>query len=190
MRTYKGVNFALEAYVVSCNQLNLMRKVKVLFVCMGNICRSPTAHGVFRALVNERNLQSIIEIDSAGTHAYHVGEPPDHRAQNTATQRGIDLSDLRARSVNSLDFETFDYILAMDEANYRSLMEQCPDVAKDKVHLFLSFAPQLNKRDVPDPYYGGTKGFEYVFDMIDHAAKGLLEEIDQRYLSRAASADN
>ena len=156
---------------------------------MGNICRSPTAHGVFRALVQERNLQNVIEIDSAGTHAYHVGEPPDRRAQSTASQRGVDLSDLRARSVKPGDFESFDYILAMDEANYGSLMEECPDESKDKVHLFLSFAPHLNRREVPDPYYGGITGFESVFDMIDHAAKGLLQDIEQRYLSRPTAIE-
>lgn len=134
-------------------------------------------------------MQKIIEIDSAGTHAYHVGEPPDRRAQSTATQRGIDLSDLRARSVKSQDFETYDYILAMDEANFGSLLAECPDEAKNKVHLFLSFAPHLNRREVPDPYYGGIKGFENVFDMIDHAAKGLLEDIEQRYLSSAAAIE-
>lgn len=165
-----------------------MRKVKVLFVCMGNICRSPTAHGVFRALVRERNLENMIEIDSAGTHAYHVGEPPDRRAQSTATQRGIDLSDLRARSVKSRDFNAFDYILAMDEANYYSLLEECPDEARPKVQLFLSYAPHLNRREVPDPYYGGLKGFDHVFDMVDQAARGLLQDIEQRYLSSRTSA--
>jgi protein-tyrosine phosphatase len=166
-----------------------MSKVKVLFVCMGNICRSPTAHGVFRALVQERDLQKTIEIDSAGTHAYHVGEPPDRRAQSTASQRGVELSDLRARSVKPRDFTKFDYILAMDEANYESLMMACPEEAKEKVHLFLSFAPHLNRREVPDPYYGGLKGFENVFDMIDHAAKGLLQDIEQRYLSHSATIE-
>lgn len=164
-----------------------MEKIKVLFICMGNICRSPTAHGVFRALVQQRNLHGSIEIDSAGTHAYHVGEPPDRRAQSTATQRGIDLSDLRARPVSSKDFETYDYILAMDEDNYATLMTQCPEDAKQKVHLFLSYAPHLNRREVPDPYYGGQKGFENVFDMIDHAAKGLLDEIERRYFSNATT---
>ncbi|MEJ2361481.1 MAG: low molecular weight phosphotyrosine protein phosphatase [Gammaproteobacteria bacterium] len=164
--------------------MSIDEKVRVLFVCMGNICRSPTAHGVFRALVQERNLQKLIEIDSAGTHAYHTGEPPDSRAQNTATQRGIDLSDLRARAVKVRDFERYDYILAMDESNYEDLLEQCPDEAKQKVYLFLNFAPQLNRRSVPDPYYGGIKGFENVYDMIDHAARGLLDDIEQRYFAQ------
>lgn len=160
-----------------------MEKVRVLFVCMGNICRSPTAHGVFRELVKQRNLHDRIHIDSAGTHAYHVGEPPDRRAQATATQRGVDLSDLRARSVSDKDFEKFDYILAMDEANYAALINTCPQDAKAKIALFMSFAPHLNRREVPDPYYGGLKGFENVFDMIEHAANGLLAEIETRYLA-------
>jgi protein-tyrosine phosphatase len=167
--------------------MSIEEKVRVLFVCMGNICRSPTAHGVFRDLVKQRNLHTSIEIDSAGTHAYHVGESPDRRAQSTATLRGIDLSDLRARPVSSKDFEIYDYILAMDEDNYTALMSLCPEHAKDKVHLFLSYAPHLNRREVPDPYYGGQKGFENVFDMIDHAAKGLLEDIEQRYFSNTTT---
>lgn len=158
----------------------MQEKIRVLFVCMGNICRSPTAHGVFRHLVTERRLHDRIEIDSAGTHAYHSGEPPDRRAQSTATQRGIDLSDLRARAVNALDFEKFDYILAMDRENYSSLVSQCPEHAKAKLHLFLSYAPQLNRQEVPDPYYGGVKGFESVFDMVEHAARGLLDDIEKR----------
>lgn len=166
-----------------------MSKVKVLFVCMGNICRSPTAHGVFRALVQERNLQKRVEIDSAGTHAYHTGEPPDQRAQNTANQRGINLSDLRARAVKSRDFERFDYILAMDEANYNDLLGQCPEEAKSKVHLFLSFAPQLDRLSVPDPYYGGIKGFENVYEMIEHASRGLLEDIEKKHLSLTVPSD-
>lgn len=160
----------------------MQEKIRVLFVCMGNICRSPTAHGVFRHLVQERRLHDQIEIESAGTHAYHVGEPPDKRAQNTATQRGIDLSDLRARAVSAKDFDVFDYILAMDRQNYSALLNQCPEHAREKVRLFLSFAPQLNRLEVPDPYYGGIKGFEYVFDMVEHAARGLLDDIEQRLL--------
>ncbi|MBI1421859.1 MAG: low molecular weight phosphotyrosine protein phosphatase [Gammaproteobacteria bacterium] len=166
-----------------------MRKVKVLFVCMGNICRSPTAHGVFRSLVQERKLQTVIDIDSAGTHAYHVGEAPDRRAQSTAKARGVDLSDLRARPVNLKDFDQFDYILAMDEDNYAILLNQCPQEAQEKVKLFLSFAPHLNRREVPDPYYGGLKSFENVYDMIEHAAKGLLADIEQRHLPKSAAIE-
>jgi len=154
--------------------------VKVLFVCMGNICRSPTAHGVFRELVRREGLEDRIAIDSAGTHAYHVGNPPDRRAQATALARGIELSDLRARQVEERDFEHFDYILAMDEDNLAILQSQCPPQHAYKVRLFLEFAPQRYEREVPDPYYGGPQGFEYVFDMVEEAAEGLLEEIRQR----------
>jgi len=161
-----------------------MEKIRVLFVCMGNICRSPTAHGVFRALVHANKLESAIEIDSAGTHAYHTGEPPDRRAQQAASLRGIDLSDLRARAVCNKDFNKYDYILAMDEANYMALQTSCPEDIQHKIRLFLSFAPQLNRREVPDPYYGGQKGFENVFDMIEQASQGLLDDIQRQYLSK------
>jgi protein-tyrosine phosphatase len=169
--------------------MSIDEKVRVLFVCMGNICRSPTAHGVFRSLVQQRDLEAAIDIDSAGTHAYHVGEPPDRRAQSTALQRGIDLSDLRARPVSSKDFTAFDYILAMDQDNYAILVELSPEEARHKIHLFMNFAPQLKRREVPDPYYGGIKGFENVFDMIDYAAKGLLADIEQRFLSQSAATE-
>ncbi len=154
--------------------------VKVLFVCMGNICRSPTAHGVFRELVRQEGLEDAIQIDSAGTHAYHVGNPPDQRAQATARNRGIDLSDLRARQVNPEDFERFDYVLAMDEENLAILRELCPPGREERLRLFLDFAPQRPEREVPDPYYGGPQGFEHVFDLVEEAARGLLEDIRQR----------
>ncbi|MBG7602769.1 MAG: low molecular weight phosphotyrosine protein phosphatase [Gammaproteobacteria bacterium] len=154
-----------------------MKKVKVLFVCMGNICRSPTAHGVFRKLVESEGLTDIIVIDSAGTHAYHVGNPPDQRAQQTALYRNLDLSDLRARQTAGDDFERFDYVLAMDEDNYAILQNACPADMEYKLRLFMSFAPELGIREVPDPYYGGDRGFEQVFDMIEAASEGLLDEI-------------
>ena len=154
--------------------------VKVLFVCMGNICRSPTAHGVFRELVRREGLEERIEIDSAGTHAYHVGNPPDQRAQETARSRGIDLSDLRARQVEPGDFRRYDYILAMDEENHAILEELCPPGYEDRVRLFLDFAPGLGVSEVPDPYYGGAQGFEYVFDLVEAASHGLLEDIRGR----------
>ena len=156
--------------------------VKVLFVCMGNICRSPTAHGVFRALVPSEGLDDAISIDSAGTHAYHVGKPPDERAQETARSRGIELSDLVARRVEVEDFSVFDYLVAMDQDNYMALSEICPDPHVDKIHMFMDFAPQMRTREVPDPYYGGAAGFERVFDLVDAAAQGLLEEIRRRHL--------
>jgi protein-tyrosine phosphatase len=160
-----------------------MSKVKVLFVCMGNICRSPTAEGVFAAQVKRENLGHLIEIDSAGTHAYHVGEAPDARSQKTALQRGVDLSTLRARRVSSSDFEQFDFVLAMDRDNYQILAEICPPGAEHKLQLFLSYAPNLEHDEVPDPYYGGPNGFERVLDMIEEASEGLLQEIQLRYIN-------
>lgn len=151
--------------------------VRVLFVCMGNICRSPTAHGVFRQLVLEEGLVELIEIDSAGTHAYHVGNPPDRRAQSTAQARGVDLSDLRARQVSEEDFASYDYVVAMDQDNYLSLSQKCPRVHLDKIHMFMDFAPEMRTREVPDPYYGGAQGFERVFDLVEAAARGLLLDI-------------
>ena len=153
---------------------------KVLFVCLGNICRSPTAEGVFRKLVSDEGMGNVIEIDSAGTHAYHVGHEPDRRAQLAAQQRGIDLSELRARQVMLIDFESFDYILAMDASNYEILLAQSPAHAKSKINLFMSFAPSRKEQEVPDPYYGGQRGFEIVFDMIEDASNGLLDDIRKR----------
>jgi protein-tyrosine phosphatase len=155
--------------------------VKVLFVCMGNICRSPTAHGVFRKLVRDEGLSETIEIDSAGTHGYHVDEPPDRRAVQTAARRGIALDDLRARRVRPDDFWHFDYVLAMDQDNYVSLSTICPRGMEHKLMLLMDFAPELRTREVPDPYYGGTGGFETVFDMVEAAAMGLLADIRRRH---------
>jgi protein-tyrosine phosphatase len=159
-----------------------MRKVKVLFVCMGNICRSPTAHGVFRQLVQDQGLADRIEIDSAGTHAYHVGEPPDRRARQTAARRGIPLDDLRARQVVTDDIDYYDYVLAMDQDNYHGLSAICPPGMERKIGLYLDYAADLRLREVPDPYYGGPEGFEEVFDMVESAARGLLADIKRRHL--------
>ncbi len=156
--------------------------IKVLFVCMGNICRSPTAHGIFSALVREQGLEHLIEVDSAGTHAYHIGNPPDHRAQASALKRGVDLSGLRARHIESIDFDKFDYVLVMDDLNYECLNAICPQCHKEKVRLFMEFAPDLNLREVPDPYYGGASGFERVLDMVEAAAQGLLADIRKRHM--------
>ncbi len=158
-----------------------MKQVSVLFICMGNICRSPTAHGVFRALVEREGLSDSIVTDSAGTIAYHVGEPPDRRARETAVKRGIDLSDLRARKAISEDFERFDYLMAMDRDNYRDLMTICPSGYEDRLHLFMDFAPQRPENEVPDPYYGGVAGFDRVFDMVEEASRGLLDHILQQH---------
>ncbi len=158
-----------------------MKEIRVLMVCMGNICRSPLAHGRFEHLVKEAGLGSRITVDSAGTHAYHVGEPPDRRSQQTALRRGIDISGQRARKVSLSDFEVFDYLLAMDRDNQALLMSIAPPKHRHKVRLFLEFAPELNEREVPDPYYGGQSGFEGVYDLIDAASQGLLEEIKKRH---------
>jgi protein-tyrosine phosphatase len=155
--------------------------VKVLFVCMGNICRSPLAHGVFRQLVRDEGLSGCIEIDSAGTHGYHLDERPDRRAIRTAAQRGVMIDDLRARRAESRDFRYFDYILAMDQDNYLSLSAICPPGMEAKLSLFMDFAPELHTREVPDPYYGGASGFETVFDMVEAASKALLAHIRERH---------
>lgn len=152
-------------------------RVRVLFVCMGNICRSPTAEGVFRHLLRGEGFADLIETDSAGTHGYHIGEPPDARARETALRRGVDLSDLRARRVVREDFEFYDYVLAMDRENYQALTSLCPPHHRRKLKLFMEYAPEMGVREVPDPYYGGPGGFEQVFDMVEAAALGLLEDI-------------
>lgn len=154
--------------------------VRVLFVCLGNICRSPTAEGVFRKLVQEQGLTKHIEIDSAGTHAYHVGAPPDARAQQAARRRGIELSGLRGRQATARDIEQFDYVLAMDRENHENLLEICPTGLEHKVRLFMEFAPTRSEKEVPDPYFGGAAGFDRVLDMIEEAATGLLEDIRKR----------
>lgn len=158
-----------------------MNSVQVLFICMGNICRSPTAHGVFRDLVAKHGLADSIVIDSAGTHAYHVGSPPDRRAQETAKRRGVDLADLVARRVETSDFDRFDYVVAMDQDNFMSLSAICPDAHVDKIHLFMDFADDMRTREVPDPYYGGPSGFERVFDLVQAASEGLLADIRRRH---------
>ena len=154
--------------------------IKVLFVCMGNICRSPTAQGVFQRALDTSGLADRVEVDSAGTHAYHVGSQPDDRSQEAALQRGIDLSDQQARVFEREDFEAFDYVLAMDEDNFHHLMRHCPADQQDKVRLFLEFSGNSAVREVPDPYYGGDSGFEHVLDLIEVAADGLIMEIRQR----------
>ncbi len=158
--------------------------VKVLFVCMGNICRSPTAEGMFRHQLRLRDLHERVWVDSAGTHAYHVGSPPDPRARRAALGRGIDLGDQRARQVQAEDFEAFDYILAMDEDNLAHLESLCPSEHRAKLSLLLSYAPHLGIREVPDPYYGGNAGFERVLDMIEAACEGLLQAIAERHFSQ------
>lgn len=156
--------------------------IKVLFVCLGNICRSPTAHGVFLKMIEEAALGELIEVDSAGTHAYHIDEPPDPRAQAAAARRGVDLASLRARKVRAEDFDHFDYVLAMDLDNHQALELICPAGREGKLHLFLDFAADSEVREVPDPYYGGESGFERVLDLIEAASAGLLADIQRRHL--------
>lgn len=154
-------------------------KTSVLFVCMGNICRSPTAEAVFRARVEAAGLAKLIAIDSAGTHDYHIGEPADARTQRAARQRGYDMSGLRGRQVGRDDFFQFDYVLAMDHANLSILRGLRPEQAHSHLGLFLEFARSHAEREVPDPYYGGADGFERVLDLAEDAAEGLLMHVRQ-----------
>ena len=152
----------------------ISQKVGVLFVCMGNICRSPTAEGVFRAVSQRAGVVRQLRIDSAGTHDYHVGEPPDARAIAIAARRGYDLHKLRARQVEPRDFTRFDWILAMDERNLRYLHEHQPKGFAGHLGLLLDVLPALGQREVPDPYYGGPDGFERMLDLIEPAGDALL----------------
>ncbi|MBT8092449.1 MAG: low molecular weight phosphotyrosine protein phosphatase [Gammaproteobacteria bacterium] len=152
------------------------KQVSVLFVCMGNICRSPTAEGVFRHHVSEAGLTERIVVDSAGTHAYHVGEPPDRRAAAAAERRGVALEGIRARRVSDDDFERFHLIIAMDEDNLSRLRDQAPAEHHGKLRLFLEYSSS-GEREVPDPYYGGAAGFERVLDLVEDASRGLLKTL-------------
>jgi len=157
--------------------MNNKKTIRILFVCMGNICRSPSAEGVFNKLINDEQIQDRFSIDSAGTHAYHIAEAPDLRAQKAAKDRGIDLSKLRARQVIVGDFDDFDYLLAMDMDNYTIMMEACPLEHQHKIKLFLDYAPNAKTNEVPDPYYGGTYGFEQVLDLVEEASIGFINEL-------------
>ncbi|MCB9889415.1 MAG: low molecular weight phosphotyrosine protein phosphatase [Sinobacteraceae bacterium] len=158
----------------------MVESSSVLFVCMGNICRSPTAHGVFAHVLAAAQLGGRVVVDSAATHDYHPGSPPDPRSQEAAARRGYDLSSLRARAVRSADFDRFDLVLAMDHGNRRELLRRCPPDRQDRVRMFLSFAPQLGIDEVPDPYYGPGDGFERVLDMVEAGAEGLLVHLRTR----------
>lgn len=152
-------------------------KTRILFVCLGNICRSPTAEAVFRATAARHLSDLELTIDSAGTAGYHVGEPPDRRTREAAARRGYDLSQLRARVVEPADFERFDLILAMDRQNLTTLARRAPRVARERIRLFLEYAPDAGVAEVPDPYYGGENGFEHVLDLIEAASLGLCEAL-------------
>ncbi len=158
--------------------------VRVLFVCAGNICRSPLAQGVFENVAEREGLGDEVYVDSAGTGTWHVGAPPDERAQRSAALRGLDLGSQRARRVTPEDCYAFDYVLTMDEDNYRAVDALCRGSAV--VRPFLDFAPDSPVREVPDPYYGGPNGFERVLDLVEEASEGLLEDIRKRHLSRRA----
>jgi protein-tyrosine phosphatase len=151
--------------------------IKVLFVCTGNICRSPTADGVFRHIVAAEGLAAEMECDSAGTHGYHIGEAPDPRTVKAAKARGFDLSALRARRVTREDFQKFDLILAMDQGHHAHLEAMRPEGARAEVKLFLAYHPAGKTKDVPDPYYGGPEGFEEVLDMVEAASRGLIAHL-------------
>jgi protein-tyrosine phosphatase len=153
---------------------------KVLFVCMGNICRSPTAEGVFRRMVRDAGLSDLVQVASAGTHAFHIGEAPDARAQAAARKRNYEIGDLVASQVKPEDFRDFDYILAMDWDNLALLQQQCPKAYQHKLMLLMRFANEFEEATVPDPYYGGPEGFNKVLDYIEDACQGLLEVVRKR----------
>ena len=166
-----------------------MIEVRILFLCMGNICRSPTAEGVFRSLAGKLAPDLHIQADSAGTHGYHVGHVPDARAQQVALARGVDLSALRARKLTRSDFDAFDLILAMDQDNLEFATAMAPPERRERVRLLLEFAPGQPLREVPDPYYGELEDFELVFNLAEQAAHGLLKSLSLGAgLSRKADA--
>ncbi|HNQ57849.1 MAG TPA: low molecular weight protein-tyrosine-phosphatase [Candidatus Desulfobacillus denitrificans] len=156
--------------------------IRVLFVCLGNICRSPTAEGVLKKMIKDKEIESFIKVNSAGTHGYHVGEPPDPRTCEAALRRGIDLSGLRARKVLPADFEKFDLLLAMDRSNLDQLKRGSRPEHHRKLGLFMSYATRFATEEVPDPYYGGEGGFELVLDMAEDAANGLIEHLQVNQL--------
>jgi protein-tyrosine phosphatase len=158
--------------------------IRVLFVCMGNICRSPMAQGVLENRLQQVQLEDRIQVDSAGTHRYHTGESPDPRGVAAASRRGIDIRGQRARGVRGDDFMAFDLILAMDTENERALRAQCPPAYGERVRLVTDFAPQLREREVPDPYYGGHDGFEKVLDMLELCMHGVVDELNARLGAR------
>ena len=159
----------------------------LLFICMGNICRSPTAEGVFRQLAQESGLAQHLIIDSAGTHNYHPGSPPDQRSQQHAARRGYDLSTLRARQINEQDFEKFDLLLVMDWDNLALTEQLCPPEHANKLRRMTEFCIQHDAAVVPDPYYGGAAGFDHVLDLIEDASRGLLMHIEQKLQNRKRS---
>ena len=155
------------------------KQVSILFVCTGNICRSPTAEAIFRKLAADAGMSEAILAESAGTHGYHIGEPPDPRAQGAAALRGYDLSGLRARRVERSDLQRFDLIIAMDRGHFAKLSDLAQPSAAHKLKLMMSYASAFQDKDVPDPYYGGPQDFERALDMLEDAARGLLESLSK-----------
>ncbi len=154
-----------------------MKKISFLFICMGNICRSPMAEGLFRKAVRDAGLENQVHIDSAGTHSYHVGDPPDPRAQQSVRKRGVDISGLRGRQVADSDFAEFDHILVMDGSNYDNLIQRAPAQHHAKIQRLLAYSRKYPNLDVPDPYFGGPQGFEENIDMIQDAVQNLMRII-------------
>jgi protein-tyrosine phosphatase len=157
--------------------------VRVLFVCLGNICRSPMAQGAFERALKHHDIALEFEVDSAGTSDWHVGEMPDKRAIQCAKKAGIDISTQRARQIKKSDFETFDYIMAMDASNHAKLAAIQTENSKAKLALFLNYQNQFAEKEVPDPYFGGDQGFEHVLELVTAASEGLLLDIQQRFQS-------
>ncbi len=155
-------------------------RYRVTFVCMGNICRSPTAHGVFRHKLRQAGWADVVQVDSAGTHNYHPGAPPDERSRHHAAQRGYDLSDLRARHLCAQDFERADLVLCMDRDNVTHAENVCPPEHRHKLRRLTEFCQRFDSAEVPDPYYGGARGFEHVLDLVEDACEGLLAHVAQR----------
>lgn len=160
-----------------------MKPIKVMFVCMGNICRSPTAHGIFQQLVINAELSDNIIVESSGTIGYHVGEHPDTRATAMAKSRGVELSSLTAQKVSVDDYQYQTYILAMDYENLRNMQAECPDSLHHKIELLLDYHPDHQLKEVPDPYYGGDQGFVCVYEMLELACESLLQEIKEKHFS-------
>ncbi len=154
-----------------------MVKHRILFVCLGNICRSPMAEGVFRRIAEKEDVLHLFDIDSAGLGHWHIGQAPDPRAQSAAHDRGIDISGQSARQVTDTDYNRFDLLLAMDRENYQDLVQLAPSDARHKVRHFLDFAPKVRTKDVPDPFFGGPEGFDHALDLIEQAARGLLTDL-------------
>lgn len=165
------------------NRVIKVNKIAICFVCMGNICRSPTAEGVFRHKARLAGIEEKLHITSAGTHGYHIGCSPDKRSASVALTRGYNLSTIKSQRVEQKDFQVFDYILPMDKANFSYLKALKPEEAKATLKLFMEFSKKYDEREVPDPYYGGNKGFELVLDMIEDAADGFIEHLIKTHIS-------